>query len=315
MGAMTLGLVIGLAAVVSLLVLGASRRALLDERQSVRHYQQTLDTLRSIGDRSSGRAPDVALRHQPAATARRTTTKLASSSPRTRMRAPDAPPASLGRSAPPPKLLFDDTASHVTNGRPTNGQAADPATVVDDGGGDPASRAEANRAIGQRPLAGAVLARSGRSAVSTPPIAAAAVVVIVVGVIVGAVVLSSGGTHRPPQARPATRGTSSHTTPVDTVLVPVQSASSFAATYRVTTASYVLQLTASNPCWVYATDSAGHVLWTGTLDAGQTQAVSAQGEAVVHLGAASNIAISAGGRKVQFPSGFLSPFVATFTTS
>jgi uncharacterized protein DUF4115 len=78
--------------------------------------------------------------------------------------------------------------------------------------------------------------------------------------------------------------------------------------------AYSVVLTASGSCWVMAADAAtGAVEFTGTMSAGQTQAVPVSAGALrVSLGAASVMSMSVGGRSVQLPQGFRSPFVATF---
>ncbi|HLX90003.1 MAG TPA: DUF4115 domain-containing protein [Acidimicrobiales bacterium] len=349
---MTLVLVIGLASVVSLLVLGASRRALFDERQSVRNHQQALDTLRSIGNRRSerathdtasrvhgrgrhgapgdrtngakravsndvtradsndipGRAPANASYHAAMESARRVTTRLASSGVRARGR--DAlvdPPRELSRRNPAEHLVFDDGAGGAE--RPDAGFGSS------NGGGNAAGPSERPARAGVRPPVNGIRLRTERLGLTrgSPALAAAAVVVVVIGAIIGAIALSGKLPHHSPSAavhhpvtRPATH------IPVDAVLVPVTSTSSFDATYKVPTSSYDLKLTASGPCWVYITDSSGKVLWTDTLSAGQTQSVPAQGQTQVQLGSAS-VTVSAGGSKVQFPDPFHAPFVATFT--
>jgi hypothetical protein len=62
------------------------------------------------------------------------------------------------------------------------------------------------------------------------------------------------------------------------------------ATYPVpTSGSYTLTITAtSSPCWVLVTSaSTGTALWTGTLQAGGSQAVPGSGTVTVELGAPS----------------------------
>ncbi len=93
------------------------------------------------------------------------------------------------------------------------------------------------------------------------------------------------------------------------------SSSSTAATYRVPAGPYTIVLSATGLCWVMATNSAGQVLWTGTLTAGETKVVAAEGETRIRLGAASDVTLSAAGRAAPLPPGFQSPFDVTFATT
>jgi hypothetical protein len=60
---------------------------------------------------------------------------------------------------------------------------------------------------------------------------------------------------------------------------------------------------------VYATKaSTGAVVWTGTLQTGQTQAIAATGSLIVRLGAANDVNVTMNGTPVVLPTGFQSPF-------
>jgi hypothetical protein len=77
--------------------------------------------------------------------------------------------------------------------------------------------------------------------------------------------------------------------------------------------SYTLGLNATGPCWIQATTvSTGQVLWTGTLEAGQTQSVPATGSVLLRLGAAHDVLVTLNGEQVFFPTGFGSPFDMSF---
>ena len=58
--------------------------------------------------------------------------------------------------------------------------------------------------------------------------------------------------------------------------------------------------------------STGHVVWTGTLQTGQTQAIPATGSLVVRLGAANDVTVTLNGEPVVLPTGFQSPFDMSF---
>jgi len=78
----------------------------------------------------------------------------------------------------------------------------------------------------------------------------------------------------------------------------------------------MVELTASGPCWVLASDpQTGAVVWQGTLEAGQTQQISAAGELFLRLGAAYAVTVYLNGEAVQLPAGHSSPFDVTFQSA
>ncbi|MHB1517675.1 MAG: RodZ domain-containing protein [Acidimicrobiales bacterium] len=86
-------------------------------------------------------------------------------------------------------------------------------------------------------------------------------------------------------------------------------------TYPVPGPSYQVTVAATGPCWVYATSlSSGSVLWTGTLQAGNTQVIQVTGDARVELGSPA-ASMKVGKADVVLPSPLHTPFFATFTTS
>lgn len=86
-------------------------------------------------------------------------------------------------------------------------------------------------------------------------------------------------------------------------------------TYPVPGPSYQVTVAATGPCWVYATSlSSGSVLWTGTLQAGNTQVIQVTGNAQVELGSPA-ASMKVGKADVELPSPLHTPFFATFTTS
>jgi hypothetical protein len=157
--------------------------------------------------------------------------------------------------------------------------------------------------------------------------------VVVVGVVTG-VAVALGPSHRGAPRSPAAHAAAPPTSVVHHVasrapkpktstggsssssaaLTPVTTSGS-AATYQVGTATFTLTLAADGACWVEAKDpSTGQVLWSGTLQAGQTQQVPGSGQLVVRLGDARNVTVTVGGRQVALPPGFDSVVDLTFQT-
>ncbi len=76
-----------------------------------------------------------------------------------------------------------------------------------------------------------------------------------------------------------------------------------------------MDLRATGLCWVDATAaSTGNVVWTGTLQTGQSQSIPATGSLIVRLGAANDVTVTMNGEPVVLPSGFQSPFNMSFVT-
>jgi cytoskeletal protein RodZ len=84
------------------------------------------------------------------------------------------------------------------------------------------------------------------------------------------------------------------------------------ATYTAPAGPYTLHLDATGLCWVMATEAPGEVLWTGTMNGGQSRTLTATGNVDLRLGAASDIDVILDGKPVQLPSGFRSPFDMVF---
>lgn len=217
--------------------------------------------------------------------------------------------------------MFDDTtAGAVASPAPLepSGVATPTAAVRELASGHAAAVAASERSsvIRDRRAAGRTRRSSPLAAVAGRPgtLTAAGVVVVVGAVIAG--LLSTNSSHPSPAAgrSPVVRAVTGHSAAAaeTSALQPVSSSSN-AATYRVPAGPYSVVLSATGACWVMATDPAGHVLWTGTLRAGQTQTVPASGAMLLHLGAAWNVTITATGRPVQLPAGYLSPFAVTFS--
>jgi hypothetical protein len=159
-------------------------------------------------------------------------------------------------------------------------------------------------------------ARSGRLGRVVP----VAAVVVVLGLVVGVAVALAPSHHVTPQAhgttpRTKSSGQVSHHQTTSTVPAQVQATSSTAntAAYIAPSTSYTVNLAATGLCWVDATEaSTGAVLWTGTLQTGQSRAIAATGSLVLRLGAANDVNVTLNGEPVVLPTGFRSPFDMRF---
>jgi len=86
-----------------------------------------------------------------------------------------------------------------------------------------------------------------------------------------------------------------------------------AATYAAPGSTYTLDVAASGPCWILATESTtGQVLWTGTMQAGESRSIPGSGSVFVRLGAAFSVVLTLNGVPVSLPVGHGSPFNVTF---
>jgi len=148
-------------------------------------------------------------------------------------------------------------------------------------------------------------------------VAATVAAVIGVGGAVGGVLASRR--HNPPHTasraqRPMTaaRGGVAATTAPPRVFTPTKP-TAYSATYAAPSSTYTVAIAATAPCWVMATDPAtGHVVWAGTVAAGESHSLSVTGNLGVQLGAPSDASVTMDGQPVTFPAGFRSPFNLTF---
>ncbi len=126
-----------------------------------------------------------------------------------------------------------------------------------------------------------------------------------------------GSTTRVRPARSRHTGTTHHkgstsTTPAAPTQLVATSSSPAAAVYPTPTGAYQVTLAATGPCWVDATaTSTGSTVWTGTMEAGQTQVLPATGPLVVEIGSTA-ATLSMNGEPVVLPTPLQAPFVATF---
>lgn len=160
------------------------------------------------------------------------------------------------------------------------------------------------------------------------PLAAigAVTVLIVVLVVTGLHTTNSKSPHSGAAATVTTTSAAAthhshgtHHATTTTTAAPVVSAPSGAsahgATYQVAAANYSLALSAtSGECWVQATDSAGSVLFSGVLLAGQSHALSATGPLTVIAGAPNAFTATVNGSPVSLPAIAQAPFTLKFLT-
>lgn len=336
---MTLVLLLGAIAIVGAVVVRAVWRRALDERQSVRDYHQTLETLRHLSDRN----PVSDGKPRPASSG-----NGASGAP-----APEAGPARslIGRSGPTRQSDPDAAPSRVAAatwlraGRRSETKAepvppaekappAPPKTAREPRPSPAApSHAVAQLASGS-PKYKKVLKASTQKNFEPPrrAIVAAAAIVFLAAVVAVAVLAgpsnkspspsasrsgstvthtTSGAAHHP--SSPSHRSTTSTTGPPS--LQPTTSTTA-AAAYSAPSSTYVVALSASGPCWILASEvSSGRVIWTGTMHAGQTQQIPASGSIVLRLGAAFAVTVTLNGEPVILPVGHVSPFNVTFETT
>lgn len=230
-----------------------------------------------------------------------------------------APGASPGEGDDnPTRLVFDDFRPPPTNREPYDAEAA-----------PPPRRDRAVARMNHRPRRFLV------------PVTAIVVALVAVGaVIVYAVTSKPSGapsaghatttahsaTTAPPAGTkaPSTGATRSgqssrsrtpRTTPTTAPLAAVPgTATASQASYSVPSGTYHVTLSVpTGACWVQVTSSAtGAVLFTGTLQAGQSQVVPASGATSIDLGAPHSMAMSVNGAGVTFPTGYATPFTVNF---
>lgn len=111
---------------------------------------------------------------------------------------------------------------------------------------------------------------------------------------------------------PKSPKTTTPTTAPTRIVSSTSSTTGTAATYPVANASFGLAIATTGPCWVDVTTVAsGSTLWTGTLQAGQSQTVQATGPTTVELGS-TGASMTVDGTPVVLPTDLHTPFTATF---
>ena len=314
-----------------------------DERQSVQHHQHALETLRNVADRSEP-APIRRGEARPAAAGR----AIPSAAPPARAvvrRRPPPPvrgrPVASGPARRPGSPPVADTKGPKTpkKGAPS---AAHPTMVfVDDSAppsalttpvtalrpGQDVSGRGGGRVAGPRRI-GRMRRRSALVAVASALVVAAVIGSLLSGspparphVPLAPARHTAGERHDGGGRSPTLSTTPSSDTPSSTATSTTSPTSALAptvtgaqsATYAAPAASYTVGLAASGQCWVMAQAVAsGQVLWTGTLNTGDSRSLSASGTVRLELGAASDVVVTLDGKPVQLPAGFQSPFAVTF---
>lgn len=117
-------------------------------------------------------------------------------------------------------------------------------------------------------------------------------------------------TTKAPAAHHRTGRRATTTTTVPPFVSLPRATSAHAANYTVQQTSYTLAMSAtSSSCWVDATNAtSGAVLYTGVINSGQTQTVTADGPVSIVVGAPNVFTANVNGTAVSFPFGFMAPF-------
>ena len=158
------------------------------------------------------------------------------------------------------------------------------------------------------------------------PAAAVGAVLVLVLVLILTGLHSNTGKHHGKSAttattHPATSQRHHETTTTSTTAPPSVSAPSAAtshtASYTVSDAAYSLNIAATTgECWVDVTNTAtGAVLFTTTLQSGQSHTIAASGPVTVIAGAPGAFAATVDGAAVTLPPGNQAPFTLNFLTA
>ncbi len=311
--------VVIVAVVLITLVTWAVRRRGVDEVHSVDGYRHTLETLQDIRSRSG--SGSVRVLGGPTGT----TASPSSSGEGVVPTTPPAPaPAPFDAAAPnaivapttPPgagrspgnrhgrgseELVFDDTAL---------GDMVGPLHT----GTDKRGQDQAISAMGHRP-------RRLGVAVTAIVVVALLAVVIVVGIhfdhsshhTVASKAASAAGSRQAGVKKHSKKASAPTTT---TTTVPPTFT---AVTYTATTATYtppstsyaVTFATKTGACWITVTSATGSVLFTQTLQPGQSKSISTTGKSTIILGAPSSVTITIDHVPVVLPGGYQTPFYMT----
>jgi hypothetical protein len=324
---------IGAVALIGAVVATVTWHRGVDERQSVKEYHSTLETLRHVSDRVDTSRPRPGGRSGRSASAK----SQAPARPRTPGRgaafgaASTSPPAtpSPTRARPsssrtsvddgPDAVVLGNGNANGTGNGAGHGQGDErPALVFDDAAppprtpdADPGARQAIER-IGRR-------GAGGRPVPVSRTLLTAAAAMAVVGLLT-AVAIVLVPSHSPSTGSVTAHGPShaaSHTTSPAPITAPPQSqptaSSASSATYAAPAGAFTVVLDATGQCWVMAVEAGtGKVVWTGTMAAGQSQPLASTGTLKVTLGAASDVTMVLQGKPVALPAAFQSPFVATF---
>jgi type II secretory pathway pseudopilin PulG len=334
----TAGLIVAGIVVIAGIAFALRWRSSSDEQHALRHYQHALDTLRTVSDRlESTRSPE--------AENNRTMREPAGPAPESRPASVSRPvPASRSvrttssrvvpaRSGSDSEIRTDPGINHDENGNPGPGSMPggphEPAFVFEDdeasstplSGGAP-TMATSNRVTRQ------ALQRSSKPPSRVPAVMFLMLVAILI--VVGVVVVLQKNHHttaptvhtNTPTTTHQTKTTTQTTTPTtsppsstvpQTLQAEPASVTPQGATYAAPNVPYSVDLSSSGACWVYATlESTGAVVWTGVLEAGQSQTLSASGQMDIKFGHANSVAVTMNGIPVAYPSPYNAVFMMQF---
>lgn len=156
------------------------------------------------------------------------------------------------------------------------------------------------------------------------PAAAVGAVLVLVLVLILTGLHSNDGKHKvaTTTTHPATRQQHHETTTTTSTTAPPSvsgptAATTQTATYTVSGAAYSLDIAATTgQCWVDVTNTAtGAVLFTTTLQSGQSHTIAASGPVTVIAGAPGAFAATVDGATVTLPPGNQAPFTLHFLTA
>jgi hypothetical protein len=290
--------------VVTVAVVFALRRRSHDDVHSVEGYHRQLHTLEVLRTHPPGQEdaggdgaslPQTAFR-----VATSTTVRL------TEPGKPIVPPVPPPPVADPDKPVTFDDAGPVITTPPRDTSSPGTHSRKDD---------KALQGINHRPRR-----------LAAPAAAVAAVLVVIVVLVVTGIHsvppahhhTSASGAHGTTTPGHRTSARRHHHTVTTTTVAPVVSlpraTSPTSAVYAVGPNTYSLAMSATTgECWVQATEaSSGTVLFSGMLNPGQTQTVSATGAVSLIVGAPNSFAANINGTSVSFPFGYQAPFTMQF---
>jgi hypothetical protein len=120
-------------------------------------------------------------------------------------------------------------------------------------------------------------------------------------------------THPPTGHHHATHATTTTSTIAPPAVSQPTTASAHTASYVVGPSNYSLNVAATTgQCWVDVTSTTGAVLFTTTLQAGQSHAIAATGPVTVIAGAPADFTATINGSPVTLPPGNQAPFTLHF---
>jgi hypothetical protein len=336
MGTMTVGLVVAGIVVIAGIGLAVRWRSGSDEQHALRHYQNALDTLRTVSDRLESTRPSevdpsqtvreapgpqgrpaAAPRAAPAARSTHVTTSRITSS--NFIRETDSAPDRR-----------DHRAGEGRQGHPGIGSSGheEPVFVFEDDAAASSQAGAASAATAPTRATRLALQRSSRPPSRIP--AVMGLMLVAVLIVVGIVVVleknhhtavptahtdTSTTTHHQKTTSPTTTPTT--TPPTSTVPQAIQpqaaSVTPQGATYAAPDVPYTVTLSSTGACWIYASlESTGAVVWTGVLNAGQTQNLSATGQLEVKFGHANSVTVALNGTPVDYPPQYQAVFAMQF---